>query len=257
MKSNNICIVFYKKRIIIKKQLGKYMLTSFDEIINLNIKVDSKIDIGELNGNKCFVLEIYEDIDLSEDYIFVDLKTLGLFLGEDMFYFIGRAYQLLEFENQYKFCTRCGTELINSQEERAKICTKCGLIHYPRISPAIIVAVTKQDKLLLAHNNNFEEGLFSLIAGYVEVGETLEECVKREVYEEVGIKIKDIEYVTSQPWPVAGSLMLAFQAKYQSGDIKVDGVEIGEANWYSKDKFPKLPAKISVARKLIDKFIVS
>jgi NAD+ diphosphatase len=139
-------------------------------------------------------------------------------------------------------------------EERAKQCTACSSRVYPRISPAVIVAITREDKLLLARASRFKTGMHSVIAGFVEPGETLEECVRREVSEEVGLEIKNIRYFSSQPWPFPDSLMIAFTAEYSSGEITVDNSEIVEANWYKADELPEIPGKASVARKLIDWF---
>jgi NAD+ diphosphatase len=139
--------------------------------------------------------------------------------------------------------------------ERAKVCPKCGYLAYPRIAPAIIVAILNGDKILLAHNRNFRNNIYSLIAGYVEPGETFEQCVAREVGEEVGIRVKNIKYFGSQPWPFPYSIMVAFTAEYDGGEITPDGFEIVDAGWYSHDNLPFIPAKGSVARKLIDLYI--
>jgi NAD+ diphosphatase len=119
----------------------------------------------------------------------------------------------------------------------------------------VIVAITKGDHILLAHAAKFSGKMYSVIAGYVEPGETLEECVKREVFEEVGLHIKNIKYFTSQPWPYPDSLMTAFTAEHESGEIRIDGKEIEDANWYSRDNLPELPSKASVAMKLINDWL--
>ena len=140
----------------------------------------------------------------------------------------------------------------DKKDERAKECPKCGLLNYPRISPAIIVAVLKGNQILLARSRRFPGGFYSVLAGYVEPGETLEECVRREVFEEVGIEVKNIRYFGSQPWPFPDSQMIAFTAEYLSGDIKPDESEIVDAGWFLPENLPEIPGKISIARSLLE-----
>lgn len=135
---------------------------------------------------------------------------------------------------------------------RAKIRPACGLIHYPRISPAAITAVTKGNKILLTHNAPLRGNVHSLIAGFGEPGETIEECVHREIFEEEGIKVTNLKYFDSQPWPSPNSLMIGFITEYQSRKISVDGQEITEAGSYDAGNLPELPGKMSIARKIID-----
>ena len=139
--------------------------------------------------------------------------------------------------------------------ERAKLCPACGLTTYPRISPAIIVAVTKGDTLLLARGHRHPPGFYSVLAGFVEPGETLEETVRREVREEVSLEVDDIRYFGSQPWPFPDSLMVAFTASYASGEITLEELEIADAGWYTAANLPLVPPPISIARSLIDAFV--
>ena len=131
---------------------------------------------------------------------------------------------------------------------------KCGNILYPQISPAIIVSIQKDNKLLLANSTRFHDKMYSLIAGFVNVGETLEECIIREIKEEIGLAVDNIRYIMSQPWPFPNSLMLGFMADWKKGEIKCDGKEINDARWFSKDELSSLilPSPISIARKLIE-----
>ena len=211
--------------------------------------------MGKLFDKSCFCCEIADDINIGDELIFSNLREASSDLTLNSFLLCGKASQILDWDKNHEFCGRCGSKTIILENERAKKCPKCNLINYPRISPAIIVAITKGNQILLAHNKNFIPGLYSVIAGFVEPSETLEDCVKREVFEEVGIKIKNITYFGSQPWPFPNSLMIAFFAEYKSGEIKVDGNEIVSADWYEVDKLPDIPQKHSVARKLIDTFI--
>jgi NAD+ diphosphatase len=140
-------------------------------------------------------------------------------------------------------------------EERAKKCTACGFLSYPRLSPAVITAVFKDDTILLSHNAMFPGKWHSISAGFVEPGETLEDCVRREIREEVGIEVKNIKYFGSQPWPFPDSLMLGFTADWAGGDLVPDGVEITDAGWFTADTMPEIPPKISISREIIDWYL--
>ncbi len=166
------------------------------------------------------------------------------------------ARQIHDWNDNFKFCGKCGRETEEKSDEHARVCPVCGLIGYPRISPAIITAVVKEDKILLARGVNFpDKKMFSVLAGFVEPGESLEECVKREVFEETGIAVENVKYFASQPWPFPDSLMIGFTAEYKSGDILVDKNELEEASWFSADRLPSTPKPYSISGKLIDWFV--
>ncbi|HAK45905.1 MAG TPA: NAD(+) diphosphatase [Spirochaeta sp.] len=166
----------------------------------------------------------------------------------------GYASHLLHWHKHSRYCGRCGAENIWYEKECAKKCPSCGNTQFPKISPAIIIMVMKGDEILLAHNKNFPEGRYSLLAGFIEMGETIEETAKREVREEVGIEIENVEYISSQSWPFPDSLMLGLSAEYKSGDIIPDGTEIVHADWYTPDTFPSIPGHGTIARKIIDEY---
>ena len=169
-----------------------------------------------------------------------------------------RAYAHWAFVS--RFCSSCGSPLSGGkgpEGEGARVCSNCGRLFFPRISPAIIVLVSKGDKILLAHNVKFPTSRHGLIAGFVEPGETLEETLKREVMEEAGIEVCEPHYVRSQPWPFPDSLMLGFEADYLSGEARPDGVEIDHLGWFGLDELPDIPPPGSVARHLIDAFKAS
>jgi NAD+ diphosphatase len=159
---------------------------------------------------------------------------------------------------QTRHCSFCGAALVqgrNLEDARARVCPSCARVYFPRISPAVIVLVSKGEKILLAHNAKMPKGRNGLIAGFVDPGETLEETVRREVMEEAGIEIHSPRYIRSQPWPFPDSLMLAFEADYKSGDARPDGAEIDHLGWYGVDELPEIPPPGSVARSLIEGFI--
>jgi NAD+ diphosphatase len=164
-----------------------------------------------------------------------------------------RALHILRWRAESRFCGSCGAENGDSTVELARVCPACGRIEYPRIAPAIITLIVNRasGRALLAHNAKFSPAVYSLIAGFVEAGENLEAAVRREAREEVSLEIKNIRYITSQPWPFPNSLMNAFSADYAAGEIRPDGIEITDARWYSRDELPKLPGNGSVGRYLI------
>ena len=185
------------------------------------------------------------------------IRTLLDTVDQSLFLLAGRAVQLAEFYRSHKFCGYCGNEMYLSTTEWCCLCDNCHQRYYPQISPSIIVAIRDQNKILLAkHSRHNQDNLYTVLAGFVEVGETIEQAVIREVYEESQISIKNIRYVTSQPWPFPNSMMLAFMADYDYGEIKIDPNELVEANWYHYSQLPKIPGYGTVARRLIEDTII-
>lgn len=205
------------------------------------------------------------DAALPEGVSFSGVRPLFATLPEPLLHLVGRAIACLEFEETHRFCGRCGsltepqTLLVPGDDasavERARICKTCSLTFHPRIPPAVIVLVERGNQLLLARGANFPPGRFSAVAGFVEIGESLEQAAQREVREEVGVEISDLRYFGSQPWPFGHSLMIGFRAQYAGGELKPDGLEIVEAGWYERQALPFLPPSLSIARRLIDEFV--
>ena len=208
--------------------------------------------LGLLNGKPCYSAECSPTASAPENMAFKGLRGLFGDLGEKLFSLAGRALQIMNWDRTHQFCGQCGTPTTDKTNERAKECRQCGLIHYPHMSPAIIVAVKRGEQILLARASRFPEGLYSVLAGFVEPGESLEECLQREVREETGIEVDNIRYFGSQAWPFPNSLMIAFTADYAGGEIAIDGDEIVEAGWFSPKSLPTIPEKVSIARRLID-----
>lgn len=202
-----------------------------------------------------FCGEIARDTEPPNGYSWEPLRSLYLMFDEKLFWLAGMAFQILDWDRSHQFCGRCGHATTNHEEERAKVCPNCGLVSYPRLDPAIIVRIQRQaangPEILLARSKRFTNSMFSVLAGFVEPGESLEECVMREVYEEVGITIRNIQYFGSQPWPFPHSLMIAFTADYEGGLMKADHVELSEAGWFQPDALPNIPTPPSIAYKLI------
>ena len=207
--------------------------------------------VGEWQGQPCYAA----DVDRFPEVVGAEpmpLRAVFTSAGAEAFALAGRAVQLLDWQAQHRFCGCCGTLTEKKAGEHAMQCSNCGLLVYPRISPAVMVLVRDGDKLLLARSPRFKPGVFSALAGFVEPGETLEQCAAREVREEVGIEIANLRYFASQPWPFPNSLMVAFFADYAGGRITPDPAEIEAADWFALDALPLLPEPISISRQLID-----
>jgi NAD+ diphosphatase len=236
-------------------QKDKVTIPYFKSLSELNITPVRIQYLGTLQGSPCYSAEAKAESANPEGMEFIELRSLYSVLDEDIFLLAGKATQIVSWDQTNNYCGRCGTKMEPLEGERAKICPVCRLINYPRISPAAITAVIKGNKILLTHNAAFKGNIHSLIAGFVEPGETIEECVHREIFEEVGLKVNNLKYFGSQPWPFPNSLMIGFTAEYKSGEISVDGQEITEAGWYDAGNLPELPGKMSIARKIIEWFV--
>lgn len=216
------------------------------------IRQERALYLGLLDDRPCYCVNTDCNDGGSENLSFRELRSLFGVLEESEFLLAGKAAQIIHWDLTSRFCGRCGHKNEDKADERAKICPECGLILYPRISPAVIMVVVREQKILLAHSNRFKSNMYSLIAGFVEPGETLEDAVQREIMEEVGIRVTNIRYFSSQPWPYPDSLMIGFIADYAGGEIRVDGVEIHDAGWYGNGDYPELPSRLSISRRLID-----
>ena len=246
--------LFKDRRLLMRQAQNRFIVPNSLDLQKLNIAPKHPLFIGYLGDSPCYAGQLNDIKSLGSDYITLSQMEIFNQLEEDVFRAAGIANQLLVWHQNHIFCGRCGTPAKDKSDERARICPECGVVYYPRLSPAVIVAVVKENKILLAHSKRFPAKFFSVLAGFVEPGETLEACVKREVKEEVGVNVKNICYFGSQPWPFPDSLMIAFTAEYAGGDIEVDSIEIDNAAWFSADSLPAIPPKISIARQLIEWF---
>lgn len=208
-------------------------------------------------GEPCYRLALDEPLDLGLGE-WETLYQLVSELNENLLMLAGQAMQQSLFLKTHQFCGQCGQLMERVDWEFAMQCCHCGFRAYPRISPCIIVAIRKENSVLLAcHKRHVKKDnpIYTAVAGFVETGETLEQCVLREVFEETGIKIGNIRYAGSQPWPFPHSLMVAFLADYQSGTIKIQRSELVDANWFEITKLPQLPKQGTIARKIIDTLV--
>jgi len=207
--------------------------------------------VGQWQSRCCYAAEIDHPPDGFPGELTPLRRIFGL-AGETAFALAGRAVQLLDWQRDHRYCGRCGGPTTAKSGEFAMACPACGLLAYPRLAPAVMVLVENGGQLLLARGPHFPPEMFSALAGFVEAGETLEQCAAREVREEVGIEIANLRYFHSQPWPFPNSLMVAFFADYAGGTLRPDPTEIEAAGWFGRDTLPVLPGPISIARRLID-----
>lgn len=211
--------------------------------------------LGDLAGVPVFASEVDPEADEPEGYEFQPLRAFLGQVDEPVFNLIGKAKQIVDWHNDHRFCGQCGQETVTSDFDRSRKCPDCGRLFYPRLSPSIIVLVTRGEELLLARNVAARGNFYSTIAGFVEPGESIEEAVHREVMEEVGVKIKNLQYFGSQSWPFPNSLMLGFHAEYDSGEFELQAEEIADARWFHYRDLPHRPQRISIAGQLIDDYI--
>ncbi|MGA2515769.1 MAG: NAD(+) diphosphatase [Thermodesulfobacteriota bacterium] len=247
--------VFQQSKLLVYQEPSPVSHPCLVDLGELGLAALSEHYLGRLDGRPCYAAEIAEGTNPPAGMIFEGLRRLYGSLDEDLFWIAARAVQIVDWHRTNRFCGRCGVPLNMKNTERAKECPQCGLLYFPRLAPAIIVLVQRGDQLLLARSRHFMEGMYSVLAGFVEPGESLEEAVAREVREEVGIEVKDVHYFASQPWPFPHSLMIGFTATYAGGEISLNDDEIENASWFKVDNLPRIPGKISIARKLIDWFI--
>lgn len=230
-------------------------LPSTSMVKSLGISLDQHQFLGDLDDHPCVAVSLPKGTPVPDGLELCNLRSLYGSLREEWFAIAARAVQIIEWDRTHRYCGHCATSMTQMPTERAKICPSCGLRQYPRLSPAVIMLVYRGDELLLGRAPRFREGMYSVLAGFVEPGESLEEAVAREVQEEVGVAIQNIRYFGSQPWPFPNSLMIGFIAEYESGDITPDPAEIEAAGWFHRHDIPPVPGKLSIARKLIDWFV--
>jgi len=212
--------------------------------------------LGRLGDRACVVGLLDDASAPPTEGQLADLRSLLGRMSPDLLSIAGRAVQIAEWERTHRYCGACGGLTERVPHERAKRCPRCDQLAFPRLSPAIIVAVERGDEILLARGPHFPPGIHSCLAGFVDPGESAEEAVHREVWEEVGLRVRNVRYFDSQPWPFPHSLMLGFVAEHASGDIRIDGREIVSAAFYRHDAMPPMfPGRFSISQWLVEDFL--
>jgi NAD+ diphosphatase len=212
------------------------------------IDCDVRHYLGRLGGLDAWALRVPE---APPGFRRVSLRAAMMAMPAPQMGVAARAAQVLEWDRAHRFCGACGTPTEAQSHERARRCPACGQTAYPRVTPAMMVLVWRPGEVLLARAPHFMKGMYSALAGFVEAGETLEQCVERETAEEVGVRITDLRYYGSQSWPFPHSLMLAFTARWAGGEIVPQPGEIEHAAWYALDALPGIPPRFSISGHLI------
>ena len=236
---------------------GNQLLVGIDQKslpITQTCQLQRTLYMGIWKGKHVFTGEAQIGAALQEEWVWSPMRPLHATFEAAEYALAGRAMQLIHWDRSNQYCGFCGNLTIPREQERCRECKNCGNLAFPKQSMAVLALVRKENKILLARGHQFPEPFFSALAGFVDPGETLEQCVMREVFEEVGIKVKNVQYFGSQPWPLSQSFMIAFSCDWQEGDIQIDPVEIAEAAWFDCNNLPLLPPVFSLSRYLIDAF---
>ncbi|MEM1230986.1 MAG: NAD(+) diphosphatase [Pseudomonadota bacterium] len=244
--------VWLEGRLLGQEEQGALRPLDGDAYRWLDIEVQYEHFLGLYDGAACYVVQASgaKPPGTSSG----DLRSWLGRVEPDLFSLAGRSAQILDWYRSNQYCGRCGTPMEDHHNDRARQCPNCGYVAYPRLSPSIIVLVTRGDEMLLARNAAWPTGMFSTLAGFVEPGESIEQTVHREVKEEVGVDVTSLKYLGSQSWPFPNSLMLGFHAEYAGGELVLQDEEISEADWFTVDNLPQIPPPAAISRWLIDDF---
>ena len=256
--------LFQKSRLLVRQMSDDHvdvpLLTTPED---LDLSPISSSYLGYVQNpdgyTNCFAGELNEAAEAPPNFAFKNLRPLYSQLDERAFWLAGRARQIVDWARTSRYCGHCGREMTAQTNDRSKICPNCELTSYPVLAPAVIVRIQRNTptgpEILLARATRFPTSMFSVLAGFVEPGETLEECVEREIFEEVSLTVKNITYFGSQPWPFPHSLMIGFTAEYEAGEVVIDPRELAEAAWFSADAMPGIPPPPSIANRLIKSWL--
>lgn len=256
LAGNHHWLVFQGGRILVGEDPAQALFPLLADAAWLGMEELAREYLGRLGDHGVFAVAVSESALPPAGWRFEDLRRLLGQTDDLQFALAGRAFQVLEWERNHRFCGRCGTPtLAHPQGERARVCSSCRLSSYPRINPCVIVAVTRGEEILLARAQRFTRPMFSTLAGFIEAGESAEETLHREVLEEVGVSVRNPRYFGSQSWPFPNNLMLGFHAEYAGGELRLQEEEIAEAGFYRYDALPPIPPQGSIAHALIMDFV--
>lgn len=249
------CCLFHGNRVFVARDGGHPALPRVD-VETYGLSLDQAHYLGTLDGTHCYGLAMPRSAALPEGLELLGLRALILEGNELVAGIAGQAFQLLEWARTHRHCGSCGQPTLPHAADRAVECPDCKLVFYPRISPVMMALVYRKNdngsELLLTRKAGYAEGRYTVVAGFVEAGESLEQCLVREVKEEVGVDICNPQYFGSQPWPFPNSLVMAFSAEWAGGEVVPDGTELEDARWFSIDALPDLPEPVHISRQLID-----
>lgn len=236
---------------------GRMRLLRTEEVAAAGVTPVRSQYLGKLDELPCISAELADDAKEPEGCVFAGIRQVYGRLSPIEFDLSCFGFQIQYWDKNYRFCPGCGGPTELKTTERAKRCNACDRDYYPPVVPAIIVRVTRGDEILLTRQARFPKGMYGLVAGFLEPGETLEACVAREVLEETRLRVRDVRYFGSQPWPFPHQVMVGFSATYESGEVEADKSELEEARWFSRGAMPGLPPPLSIARALIDDWLES
>ena len=246
---NNVYwFIFFNNQLLLQKKGETYTIPYS---INPPVPVKNVLEVSLLEDMPACTASVDTPLEETAEYLPMGLRASYDYLDPILHKIAGKAYELIYWDQHSRFCPSCGTKTV-MQTTISKQCPNCKYEIYPVVSPAILVLIRKGDAILLVHARNFRGSFYGLVAGFLETGETLEECVRREVMEETGLEINNITYFGNQPWPYPSNLMVGFIADYVSGTIRLQDEELSEGTFFTKDNLPELPRKLSLARKMID-----
>ena len=246
---NNVYwFIFFNNQLLLQKKCETYTIPYS---INPPVPVKNVLEVSLLEDMPACTASVDTPLEETAEYLPMGLRASYDYLDPILHKIAGKAYELIYWDQHSRFCPSCGTKTV-MQTTISKQCPNCKYEIYPVVSPAILVLIRKGDAILLVHARNFRGSFYGLVAGFLETGETLEECVRREVMEETGLEINNITYFGNQPWPYPSNLMVGFIADYVSGTIRLQDEELSEGAFFTKDNLPELPRKLSLARKMID-----
>ena len=256
LSNNTLWFLFHDDRLLVKARGDEVAIPRWASTEDAGLLPVRTQFLGTLDGAPCYSGELAGEVG-PEGSSFRALRPLLGVLPEEMFSLAGRAFQVMDWDRTHQFCGKCGGRTDPLEGERGRTCAGCGLHFFPRVTPAVIVAVVRDDKILLAQSSRFPAAFYSVLAGFVEPGETFEECVRREIREEVGIEVEDLRYFGSQPWPFPHSLMVGFTASFAGGELVLEEKEIVRAGWFGPEEVRRLriPRHGTIARRLIDRFL--
>lgn len=240
--------IFFNDQLLLKKEGETYTIPCS---IHPPVPVENVLEVSLFQDIPCRTAVVEAPLEETPDFLPMGLRASCDYLDGRLHTLSGKAYELIYWDRHSRFCPACGTKTV-MQTAISKQCPACKYEIYPVVSPAILVLIRKEDSILLVHARNFKGSFHGLVAGFLETGETLEECVRREVMEETGLEITNISYFGNQPWPYPSNLMVGFIADYVSGTIRLQDEELSEGAFFTKENLPELPRKLSLARKMID-----
>jgi NAD+ diphosphatase len=253
-KNTDCLIIFHNESILMADYLEEIQFISIEQICQSNSKfITSAIYLFSIDDTSFYFT--FDLVNETEKFKYIKITELNKVLSDTKLFIAATAYHLAHWYYTNRFCGRCGHAMTAKGNERALFCPKCNFIKYPNISPVVIVGIINKDKILLTRQINQTYKMPALVSGFVEIGETLEEAVKREVFEEVGLRIKNIRYYKSQPWAFSQSVLMGFFADLDSNKtVTIDKNELSEASWVSREQIPECETTISLTAEMIEEF---